>query len=189
MEVNMARTLQNFVDAAIEKGSFPEDSYMLRLHIKKMLVDMHVRGENSIAQLADDIIVELEYFGHVPKQPKRKTSRYFSTPIRLKTEREQYIFDLAKKCIAAYGKQVSLRTKLASSKRPRGGEQNDSASDFLAEKREQGTLKHNVLQSELLSMIRRINSQKATPSRRRKKAREEKVAKEAFEASLQPTLL
>lgn len=185
----MARELQDFVEAVIQKGSFPDNSTLLRIYIQKLVLGMHVYGTESIERLADDIIVELEYFNHVPKQPKRKTNRYFSTPIRLETEKEQYVFDLAKKCIAAYGKSVSLRTKLSSHKRARGGEQDDFASDFLANKREQGTLKHNVQQSELLSMIRRINAQKATPSRRRKKAREERAAKKALETGSQPTLL
>lgn len=186
----MARTLQDFVDAAIEKGGLPTNPLRLRLHVQKLVLGMHIRGEDNIARLADDIIVELEYFEHISKQPKRKTKRYFSTPIRLTSPREEYIFALAKKCIRAYGKSVSLRIKLQdgkrSSKRPRGGEQDDFASDFLAEKREQGTLWHNVQQGEFLSMIRRINAQKATPSRRRKEAHQQKVA--AAEANPQQPL-
>lgn len=183
----MARELKDFVNAAIKKGGFPEDPAVLRIHVQKLVLSMRIYGEENIKRLADDIIVELEYFGHIPKQPKRKTKRYFATPIRIDTPREQYIFDLAKRCIQEYGKSVSLRIKLesnSSSKRPRGGEQDDFASDFLAKKRKNKTLQHNVLQSELLSMIRRINAQKAAPTRRRKEARENKAAPQTE----QPTL-
>jgi len=180
MEVTMVRTLQDFVDAAIEKGSFPKDSALLRLYVQKLVLDMHVYGTENIQRLADDIVVELEYFGHISKQPKRKSKRYFSTPIRLDTPREKYIFDLAAKCNAAYGKAISFRMKVeggkGSHKRPRGGEQDDFASDFLAQRREDGKLLHNVSQKEFLSMIRSINAQKATPTRRKKEAAEQRIA-------------
>jgi len=176
----MARTLQNFVDAAIEKGNFPEDSALLRLYVQKLVLDMHVYGTENIQRLADDIVVELEYFGHISKQPKRKSKRYFSTPIRLDTSREKYIFDLATKCNAKYGKTISFRMKVesekSSHKRPRGGDQDDFASDFLTERRENGKLLHNVSQKEFLSMIRSINAQKATPTRRKKEAAAQRIA-------------
>jgi len=186
----MARELQDFVDAAIKKGSFPKDPHALRIYIQKLVLNMRVYGTESIERLADDIIGELEYFEHVPKQPKRKTKRYFATPIRLETHREEYIFRLAQNCIRQYGKGISLRIKVEgeqrSSKRPRGGEQDDFASDFLAKRREEGTLQHNVQQGEFLSMIRRINAQKATSTRRRKEIKGHKAA--AVKGDEQPGL-
>lgn len=172
----MARTLQDFVDVAIKKGAFPENSKQLQIYIRKLVLKMRIYGKENIESLADDIICELAYLKLIPEQPDRKTRRYFYTPKRLETQREKYVFDLASICNKEYGKKASLQIKIGarakSSKWARGGLRDDFASDFLAERKASGKLQYNVGQGEFLSMIRSVGSSKKGKIKRKAKTDE-----------------
>lgn len=183
----MARTLQDFVDAAVvEHGRQSEDFKAWRLLVQKVVASMRIRGKLHIAEIADDVIEELEYLEKIPPQSKRKTTRYFPRPKRFADEREEYISALAKRFIATAGRAQS-RSKSPKTK----GDwvfQEERAREFLELREQYNSLKYSITIDEFMAAVRSLNSQKGTQTRLQSK-RSKRKAKAAAQQPIQLSLL
>lgn len=187
MEATMARTLQNFVDAATtECGKQSKEFTQWRLLIQRVVASMNIRGKVSIAEIADDVIEELELLEEIPPQPARKTTRYFPRPRRFANKREEYTFSLAKRFISEAGRAQS-RSNIPK----QGGEwilQESRATQFLEVQETYRKLQYPITLDEFLSAIRSLNAEKGVQARLRSK-RSKRKQEAAKKQPVQPSFL